>query len=69
MLRVKVLLIKMKISTGKFQKLLIAAAIATTLALAAPSDRKKASQIFPRGSGAIFNLGGEELDQTLQNDD
>ena len=69
MLRVKELLIKMKISTGEIQKLLIAVAIATTLALAAPSDRKKASRFFPRGSGAILNLGGEELDQTLQNDD
>jgi hypothetical protein len=48
-----------------FQKLLVV----STLALLSSCAKKKASDFFPRGSGAILNMKPEEFEDTMQTTD
>ena len=60
----------MKIFTARtFQKLLLVSSLVALLSKAAPNPKSRASNFFPRGSGAIMNLNDTEFESVMSTSD
>ena len=56
-------------SPRTFQKILLFSSLLALLGHSAPNVKSRASNFFPRGSGAIMNMGNDEFEQVMANPD
>jgi hypothetical protein len=52
-----------------FQKILLVQSLLSLLTLSAPNPKGRASNFFPRGSGAIMNLDDAEFENVMSTSD